>query len=182
MTELAFLADSGLGLPRGTVSLVGYDRRWPVAFHTVAAALWRGAPDSVVAIEHIGSTAVPLLPAKPILDVLVGIREDTGPEEAGPWLNELSFQFRSVQPDEGLNLNYGFELVPRVRLVNLHLVYYGHPVWRDYLIFRDRLRADPGRRQAYSVLKTALAAAYPADRGAYLAGKDEFIKELLQRL
>jgi GrpB-like predicted nucleotidyltransferase (UPF0157 family) len=166
---------SGLGLARGEVRLVPSDPSWPATFERVRARLRSALPESVVAVEHIGSTAVPGLPAKPILDIALGVRPDAELEPLGQALEALGLIFRGRTEDGTLDLNYGLEYPERHRLMNAHVVAYNGEQWRAYLAFRDRLRADPDARDRYAGLKASLAAEVGHDRKAYVAGKTAFI-------
>jgi GrpB-like predicted nucleotidyltransferase (UPF0157 family) len=171
----AIFENTGLGLTRGEVRLVPSDPRWLAIFERVRARLRTVLPDTVVAIEHIGSTAVPGLPAKPILDIALGVRHAAEPEPIGEALEEQGLIFRGRAEDGSLDLNYGLEHPPRHRLMNAHLVGYDGPQWRAYLSFRDHLREDATARDEYAALKARLAAGVGQDRRAYVAGKSGFI-------
>ncbi|HEY3558343.1 MAG TPA: GrpB family protein [Kribbella sp.] len=179
------VGDSSLGLTRGEVRLVPSDPAWPAVYERVAVEL-RAALDALaVAVEHIGATAVPGLPAKPILDVAIGLRADAGHDAVNDAVNDalhsLGFICRGVvDEDDGPSSMFGWEDVPRHRVVNLHLVRYDGRRWRAWAEFRDRLRADPGARDAYAALKGELARRFANDRQAYIAGKDEFVQEILR--
>lgn len=174
--ELALRFRSSLGLRRGDVRLVQADPAWPVIFHLLAAELLPRLPASVVAIEHVGSTAVPELVAKPILDLAIGVRADTDPDEPTRALQEIGFLLRGDVAGPRLDRNFGLELDDRVRSVNAHLVLYGAEEWRAYLTFRDRLRSDPAAREEYARTKIDLARDFPNDRTSYLDGKSEFVR------
>lgn len=139
------------------------------------------APPAVVAIEHIGSTSVPGLAAKPILDIGVGvdhaIRNEDVHDEVHKWLIELGFLFRGganeVRPDR----MYGYELQPMNRLANIHVLEFDSTEWRHYTGFRDFLRTHPSDRDAYGELKLQLSVQHPDDRIAYVDGKGAFIVE-----
>jgi GrpB-like predicted nucleotidyltransferase (UPF0157 family) len=175
------LAASKLGLERKTVRLAPSDPAWASAFDSVRSTLESVLAVVAVAVEHVGSTAVPGLPAKPILDIAVGLRPGIDREAVTKPLETLGFICRgqSEEGEGGLNLMFGWEDRPRHRVVNLHAVTFEGPRWREYVVFRDRLRADPKTRDAYAKVKEDLAQQFPDDRNAYIAGKDEFIARIL---
>jgi len=107
----AVFADDVLGLERGALVIAEPDRRWPVAFHRLAALLLPALPGGVVAVEHVGSTAVPGLPAKPILDLAVGVGSTTDAAAADQALQEFGFLRRGEEDGPDLNRNFGLELV-----------------------------------------------------------------------
>lgn len=172
---VAAFAHSDLGLRRGVVRLAPPSARWARVFEQAAAALRADAPASVVAVEHIGSTSVPGLPAKPILDVAIGVAPLADLDLVDAWLTGHGLLYRGerdvVRPDR----MYGFEIEQMVRLCNVHVIPFGATEWTHYLGFRDRLRAREDDRDAYAALKNALADAYPGDRLAYIDGKADFI-------
>ncbi len=145
-------------------------------FHLLAAELLPHLPESVVAVEHVGSTAVPGLPAKPILDVAIGVRAEVDPSDVTSALERFGFLRRGDVVGPRLDRNFGLELDDRIRSVNAHLVQYGAEEWYAYLAFRDRLRADPAARDEYAGTKLRLARDFPDDRTSYLEGKSEFVR------
>lgn len=170
------LAGSGLGLARGEVRLVPSTSSWQAAYERLAPTLRAALGDLAIAVEHIGSTAVPGLPAKPILDIAVGLRPRVDEGAVVEALEGLGFIYRgAAQDDDGLNLMFGWEDAPRRRLANLHVVAHGGRRWREWVGFRDRLRADDQLRDEYAALKADLARRFPNDRQAYIAGKDAFV-------
>ena len=123
-----------LGLESGVVRLVEYDSRWPELFEAEAERLRPVAERLSLVLEHVGSTSIPGLCAKPVLDIY-----------------------------------------------HLHLTLRGSAFWRDHLLFRDALRADPALREGYARVKRELAERYPTNREAYIEGKTPFVLEVLRR-
>ncbi len=171
--------DEPLGLASKTVRIDSYDDRWPALFWTEAtrvsnAILAAGLP--AVAIEPVGSTAVPGLAAKPILDLAIGRQPEIPARAYVPVLEAAGYVYRG---DGGLP---GREFFRRgeLRTHHLHLVEIGGWHWQRYLGFRDALRADARLRDAYAILKRTLAAEYPHDRGAYIDGKTTFIETVVR--
>jgi GrpB-like predicted nucleotidyltransferase (UPF0157 family) len=167
-----------LGLEYGTVALAPHDPGWTAAFRRererLAAVL--AAPDC--RIEHIGSTAVPGLDAKPILDIAVGVDRSVAVEPLIVAIEGLDYRYRG---DAGADGGHVFvrESVPRVRTHHLHLVRLDDPQWSAYLSFRDLLRRDAAARADYAAAKRELAARFPANRTAYTEAKDEIVGRLL---
>jgi GrpB-like predicted nucleotidyltransferase (UPF0157 family) len=169
--------DTVLGLAYGKVRLVDSDPGWPRAFQRLAAELRLALGSLAVAVEHVGSTAVPGLAAKPILDIAVGLAPDADTAQVIAILEPLGWNFRGDKGDAGLL--FVLEDRPAHRVAHLHIVGYGDARWRRYLVFRDRLRTDPATRAAYAQLKRRLAEEFVWDRRAYTAAKDSFITGLL---
>lgn len=169
------LADADLGLRRGIVELASASDAWARAFREVHAILASGAPDTVVAIEHIGSTSVSSLDAKPIMDIAIGVRPGTLLASLDEWLTGLGMLLRGDANDVRPDRMFGYELEPMIRLVNVHVLEHDSREWRDYVDFRDHLRGHPDDHRAYGALKRDLAAQHPDDRLAYIDGKEPFI-------
>jgi GrpB-like predicted nucleotidyltransferase (UPF0157 family) len=168
-----------LGLESQTVRLAPYDDRWPGLFEAESARIvdaMAAAGSPPLAIEHVGSTAVPGLAAKPILDIAAGRSPDTLPATYIPILESLGYIYRG---DGGLP---GREFFRRgvMRSHHIHLVEVGGTHWCRYLRFRDALRGDPAIRDAYANLKHALASQFPRDREAYIAGKADFVERVVR--
>jgi len=136
--------------------------------------------DLASGIEHIGSTAVPGLAAKPVLDVAVALVDPSTFAEVRRRLEICGYAYRGDLGSEG---GHVFAKGPESgRTHYLHLQDAGSDQWRSYLAFRDALRKDHVRRDAYAALKKDLARRFPADRQSYLAGKAAFIRETLALL
>ena len=128
-------------------------------------------------IEHYGSTAIPGMPAKPIIDVLVEVESLSAAREAV--LSAFDRPECECWFWEHL-LVIGRERPMGRRLWHLHLATADDPVWRG-IAFRDRLRSHPDEAAEYAALKLRLAAEYPQDREMYTVAKEEFVEEILER-
>lgn len=174
---------SSIGLRRGIVRLKAYDPAWAQAFGTEAAWLAQHVADDdlpPLLFEHIGSTAVPGLEAKPIIDLLAGHQPGIEPRVYFPALQAAGYEYRGPQ---GVPQREFFVRGPESRRTHhLNLVTFNGAFWRDHVMFRDRLRDEPAVRAAYAALKLQLAAAHPSDRGAYTAGKARFILNVIHGL
>ena len=166
-----------IGLTRGLVRLVPHHPEWPRLFAQEAARIQEALGRRAARIEHVGSTAVGGLIAKPILDIVAAVDD----------LNDVAAVVRQL---EGI----GYELIPddpvedRVflvrgspdaRQIHLSLAESASACWRDHVLFRDELQAQPRATAAYAALKRELAARNPEDRAAYTAGKAAFIQEVV---
>lgn len=171
-------ASSGLGLDRGTVRLVQVQAGWTALAETVRDELVAALADRAIAIEHIGSTAVAGLVAKPILDFAIGVRDSIQPIGLQLPMEGLGWEFRTDAGEEG-GLVFVLETQPMHRVAHAHVVVYGDSQWRNYVQLRDLLRTDVTARTAYGTEKLRLAERFPSDRGAYTAGKAGVIRSLL---
>jgi GrpB-like predicted nucleotidyltransferase (UPF0157 family) len=128
-------------------------------------------------IQHVGSTAIPGLGAKPIIDIMVAISELADVEKCIGPLATLGYEFRGEAGIPG-RLFFG-KGSPRTH--NLHRVEGQGDFWRDLILFRDFLRTHPDEASRYYELKRRLAARFGADREAYAEGKTGFIESVLAR-
>jgi GrpB-like predicted nucleotidyltransferase (UPF0157 family) len=165
--------DAVLGLDRTVVRVVPYRPAWAEVFAQEAARLRAVLGDRVLAIEHVGSTSVPGLAAKPILDLAASVPSLADAIGLLPALQRLGYQHK---PDPEIPERiYLVKGPPERRTHHLSLAEPGSRVWREHLLFRDALRASPALAAEYARLKLDLAQRYPTDRRAYLAGKNAFI-------
>jgi GrpB-like predicted nucleotidyltransferase (UPF0157 family) len=153
------------------VELVDHDPSWGELFEEERARLLGVFDDRAAAIEHIGSTSVPGLCAKPIVDIAVGVRKLELTDEQIAAMERLGYEYLG---EYGLPGRLFFRKgEPRTH--NVHVVEHGGEHWERQLVFRDALRADPEERQRYDELKRRLAAAgHP--REAYTELKTPFIR------
>lgn len=171
-------SDSGpLGLARGQVRLAEPTPLWAALYAEEAARLRHALAAYEPAVEHCGSTSVAGLPAKPILDVLLGVRAPVDVPGMTAALAPLGYEHA---PWAGVP---GHEVFgkgqPRTHL--LHVVPAGGPAWDRMLSFRDALRADAALAAEYAALKRELAARHPSERAAYTDGKAAFVARVLAR-
>ena len=167
-----------IGLRRHTVQVVEHDPEWASLFEEEAAAICRAGGPLVLDVQHVGSTAVPGLPAKPILDIAVAVRSSGDIPGLVRRLTAVGYIDRGDGGRDG-----GYLLVrdsePEVRTAHVHVVERADPQWHHYVVFRDALRRDSAIRERYGELKQRLAAAYANDRERYTSGKSEFIRRVL---
>jgi GrpB-like predicted nucleotidyltransferase (UPF0157 family) len=161
------------------VHLTEYDPAWLDLFADqqarVAAILapWLAAP-----IEHIGSTSVPGLPAKPVIDMLAPVRSLTDAQDAVAPLTGDGWLFWPDDPGRQYRLWF-LRPQPEARTHHLHLIEHDEPHARALIAFRDALRADPGLRADYADLKKSLARQHRQNRNAYTNAKGEFVARVL---
>jgi dephospho-CoA kinase len=170
------------------VRLVESDPDWPARYARLAARIRHVLGPEEFRVDHVGSTAVPGLPARDVIDVLVGVRSMTEADTLADRLADAGFP-RCPGPagDDPHGAGGGDRGEGRLhgsadpgRLAHLHVRVTGSPGWRFALLVRDHLRADPGRRAEYQRLKRTLAAA-GADPGAYAAGKESWFDQERER-
>ena len=166
------MGENILGLENGQVVLAPSNSSWSAAFKHEAIDLKLVMKGGACGIEHVGSTSIPGIRAKPILDIMVGVPSLAEGLKLAPVLAELNYEFRS---NAGLPAEHVFAKgAPRTHL--LHMVEYNGEVWQQKLAFRDALREDTELALAYEKLKVELSLRFSADRGAYTDGKTEFVR------
>jgi GrpB-like predicted nucleotidyltransferase (UPF0157 family) len=162
------------------VRLHSYDPEWPIAFAAERSRLLSLLPHAFVEIEHFGSTAVPGLMAKPVIDLLAGVRSMAAAEALTQPLVAAKY-VTSTEFNESLNDRKWFmRWANGHRTHHLHVVIHGSAAWQERIGFRDALRSDPSLAARYVELKQRLAAELGADREAYTDAKAEFIRSSLQ--
>lgn len=167
---------SGSERPGEVIAVVPYDPSWPAQFEVWRSRLSAALGPSALRIDHVGSTAVPGLAAKPIIDIQVSLDD---PEAEADYLSAVEgtgLQLRAREPGH----RYFRPPPDRPRDVHVHVCAAGSAWERDHLLFRDYLRAHPTVRNAYADLKRTLAERYPGDRLAYTDAKSAFILDTLE--
>ncbi|MBV9850914.1 MAG: GrpB family protein [Armatimonadetes bacterium] len=172
------------------IEIVSYDPRWPALFVAEAARIHAAVGGQLVALEHFGSTAVPGLSAKPVIDILVAVRSLVqARQEAVPALEALGYSYWRDNPDPH-HMFFVKGLPPHgPRTHHVHLVEVGSPdarltgedTFRDRLLFRDYLRAHPEEARRYEALKRDLAARFTTDREAYTDSKTDYVRSVMVR-
>jgi GrpB-like predicted nucleotidyltransferase (UPF0157 family) len=171
---------------REPVEIVDYDPAWPQRFAEEAARLRALLPPQLLGrIEHIGSTAVPGLAAKPIVDVAVEVADlESVRRTVAPILEREGYAFLWRPSSRGApDIDYAWFIrrdAAGRRTHHVHMLPPGSPYW-DRLTFRDHLRAHPEAAAAYGALKRQAAAEHPHDRRAYARAKTRFIRDVLRR-
>jgi GrpB-like predicted nucleotidyltransferase (UPF0157 family) len=166
-----------LGLASGTVVVVPYDPRWVDEFVKASLELRAALGSSITAVHHVGSTAVPGLCAKPILDLLVGVPNLEQSLSLVPRLGDLGYEFR--RDEEIPERHYFRRRRGTIRTHHLSLAESTSRHYRVTLAFRDALRANTGKAREYCDLKLRLAREFPRDREKYIEGKSRFVAEVL---
>ncbi|WP_439886309.1 GrpB family protein [Pseudomonas sp. MBLB4123] len=160
-----------------TIEITAYDPAWPRIFAEEQTLLAEALkPWLVGPIEHVGSTSVPGLVAKPIIDIAAPVRslaESRGAIEA---LRHLLYQHYPYKPED---MHWFCKPSPTFRTHHLHILVYNSPTWLDRLAFRDTLRSNPELAAQYAALKLQLAVQHRTDREAYTAAKAPFIQAVL---
>jgi GrpB-like predicted nucleotidyltransferase (UPF0157 family)/predicted RNA-binding protein associated with RNAse of E/G family len=166
---------------RHPVIIVDYDPRWPTIYSKEKDQIFCAVGDKVVAIEHVGSTAIPGLGAKPIIDIMVAVRQLSDAKKCIEPLRSIGYEYVPEYEKELPERRY-FQKGPkgvRNKHFHLHMVQHGGDFWKRHLMFRGYLRCHPDAAQQYCELKRKLAEKDALDREAYTDAKTAFIESIL---
>lgn len=158
-------------------SIVDYDEAWPLRFEELASKLRAILGNLVLRIEHVGSTAVLGLAAKPVIDLDIAVNS---PGEVQSAILKLAQFGYAHEGNLGVRGREAFRSPAGEDPHHLYVLIEGSGELKRHLTFRDALRADPALRDKYSRLKRSLAAQCACDRAAYTAGKTEFVLAVLR--
>lgn len=161
------------------IEVLPYDPAWPLQYEAARDAILKAIGVFVLRIEHIGSTAVPDLAAKPVIDILVGVNRLEEAPDFLPPLYPLGYTYIPEHEDLFPERRYLHRIVNNAHTHHLHIVEAQSEFFRVQLLFRDYLRTHPEEARRYAALKQRLAQEYRLDREAYTDGKSGFIKEIL---
>jgi GrpB-like predicted nucleotidyltransferase (UPF0157 family) len=162
------------------VVIVNYNPQWQTLYESETKLIRRALSSRILAIEHIGSTAVPNLGGKNIVDIMAGVNSI---DEAKQCLEPLeSIGYTEVIPQvDNADWYYCLEKSQQTIGYHLHLVRFGSEHWKKHIIFRDFLRKNPKVAQEYYSLKKELAAKHGTDRLSYTEAKTAFIESVIAR-
>jgi len=163
-----------------SVVIVDYDPQWPALYEKERELVCRVLGHKISAIEHVGSTAVPNLCGKNIIDIMAGVNKFDEANECVSPLARIGYVDVTPQPD---NAEWFYCLGKGHHSVgyHLHLVKFNSKHWEKHIIFRDLLRRTPQVTQEYCNLKKELAAKYRTDRLGYTEAKSAFIESVLAK-
>ena len=162
------------------VEVLPHDPQWRDAFETEAKHVAAALGENVVAVHHIGSTAIPNIYAKPVIDLLVEVREITEVDGRSSAMVSLGYE---VMGEYGIPGRRYFRKDNQegIRTHHIHAFKAGSAEAKRHIAFRDYMTAHPGDAQRYSELKRRLAEEHPQSIDGYMDGKDGFIKEMDRR-
>lgn len=163
------------------IKVVPYDENWPGMFESQVQSIAQVLGENYVAIHHVGSTAVPGLIAKPVIDMIVVVKDITA---VVPNLEKLGYKYKGE-----INIPFRRYFTKESDLIKIHLHAYekGNPEIQLNLLFRDYLRGSPEAREEYATLKVNLVEQKPAHEknnssfSGYTLGKDAFIKKIIEQ-
>jgi GrpB-like predicted nucleotidyltransferase (UPF0157 family) len=161
------------------VEVTAYDPEWPRVFERIRALVWPAVQHAAMALEHVGSTAVPGLAAKPVVDACIVVASPRDIPHVVKALARIDYIHRG---DLGVPGRESFRHPPSLPKHHLYASHRGSLSLKNHLGFRDHLRAHPAAVQEYGSLKEALAKRFPDDIDSYIAGKTDFILSILGKV
>ena len=165
-----------IGLPKGLVQLVPYTAEWIRLFEAEKARLQAAIGKHVLDIQHVGSTAIPGMIAKPIIDIGIAVEDFEEARVCIQSVQSLGYEYRGEQ---GIpRRHYFVKGDPRTHHIHMNEV--GSRDWEDQVLFRDYLVGHPQLAKEYAALKKELAERHPMDREAFQVGKARFIEWVLE--
>ncbi len=159
------------------VVVVPYDSHWASQFETLKQTLWSVVKDFAISIEHVGSTSIPGLAAKPILDIDIVIPDYSFLNETIAALRTLGYEHRG---NLGIEDREAFKNLNATIKHNLYVCPKESVALKNHLCLRDTLRTNPQLREEYSSLKQMLAQKFPDSIDDYVEGKTDFILKILE--
>ena len=166
-----------VGLESGIVRVVEYNPRWPALFAAEQQRIRDRCGALALRIEHVGGTSIPGMWAKPVLDLAVGRPRGTSVPDYIAALTKADYEHRGERGVTGRQ----FFRRGHPGAYHLHLVEEGGPLWRDYVTFRDYLKAHTEAACRFANLKRALAVRFSQDREAYMHAKSPYVQDILRQ-
>ena len=167
-----------IGLFRGTVKVEKHDPEWEVVAFQTIQRLKAILGETTLGIEHVGSTAIKDIVAKPIIDIVIGVKSFNHILDLNNELERNGFIFRGQDhPDQYLYICGEGDFLTH----HIHAVLFNSEAWRNYINFRDYLNTHKDDALTYSRLKEKLAIKYKDDRKTYTLSKSDFVNEIIHK-
>lgn len=167
-----------LGLKRGVVELANHDPEWGMLAMQMIEKLWSIFGSTAEDIQHVGSTAIRNIKAKPIIDIAIGVKSFDDLDDVFSQLEEIGVYKSTVQPIPG-DILCAVKENRESDIYVVHIEIIDSVQWHNHIDFRNYLNLFPQKANAYEGLKIKLAEQYPENREAYSSGKKAFIEEYL---
>ena len=164
-----------LGLERGKTELLPHDKEWEAVAERTIRILWKTIPEAR-GIQHVGSTAIKSIAAKPIVDIAVALDDVHSVTSHIDELAECGIIYRGSDMLDQILFIIG---KGNIRTHHIHIVKWHGKAWADYIMFRDYMNSHPDKAAEYEKLKKQLASSFPDNRRAYTEGKAEFIEKII---
>ncbi len=161
------------------VEVLAYDPEWPRTFERIRDRVWPAVEHAAMSLEHVGSTSVPGLRSKPVIDACIVVASRRDIPHVVKALTKVGYIHRG---DLGVPGREAFRQTAAAPKHNLYASHRGSLSLKNHLGLRDYLRANADAALEYGNLKAAMAKRFPEDIDSYIAGKTEFILDILQRI
>jgi GrpB-like predicted nucleotidyltransferase (UPF0157 family) len=167
-----------IGLKRKTLNIVPYDPNWKLYFNEEKERLFNKISNYIISIEHIGSTAINNLHAKPIIDMAISLKKYDDGFECVPFMEKLGYLYKG---EYGIPGRHFFRTNDDIVKFHIHMFAIDDPKWEYHIKFRDYLNNNPDEAKEYEKLKFDLIKKYNNDRELYTDGKSKFINRILKK-
>ena len=162
------------------VELVPYSENWPKYFDLIERELLAVFNQDTIQVQHVGSTSIPNLVAKPVIDIVLGADSLAVVENQISNLTQLNYQYISKYERDLPMRRYFVKAAGDLPRIHLHCVVLNSQIWQEHILFRDALRADNTLLDQYRTLKTELAIRFANDKSAYTLAKAPFIESIIR--
>jgi GrpB-like predicted nucleotidyltransferase (UPF0157 family) len=163
------------------IHVVDYDPSWPSLYEAERAQIQAALGQGAFQIEHIGSTSVPGLPAKPVIDIAIGVENLKQGMVYRPALESLGYTYVPELDEEKAIRRFFWKGTPLLHTYHISMEEVTGTSWNEHLLFRDYLRAHPEAASRYQALKRELALRCVDNMEAYVGGKTDFIYSCLEK-
>lgn len=168
-----------LGLHRDKVELYSYSPEWKTEYEKEKKILVKVLSNYALDIQHVGSTSIPNLCAKPIIDIAVAVKDEKTLEKLIPILTQAGYDVKNSIEESGEILAHRGP--PELRTHHVHVEVINSTYWNNHILFRDYLLSHPNEVKKYEQLKKQLKELYENDRQLYTASKNDFIQSIIQK-
>ncbi len=174
-----FGGEKMIGLNKEEVKLYPHSADWAEEYEKEKVILQKILGDDIIEIHHVGSTSIPGLMAKPIIDIAVGVKDEQTQIKLIPILASYGYDMKDSIKEKGEVL--ARKGPPELRTHYIHIEIINTPKWEEHILFKDYLIKHPEYVQKYQNLKQKLAQECNLNRKLYTSQKDEFIKDVLKK-
>ncbi len=173
-----------LGVNKGEVKLVNHSAGWKYLFNEEKELLQSIIGESIIDIQHFGSTAIEGISAKPVIDILVGVEslEDVRKFDRKRLKEKGYYHLSKVQLAGKVVFAKFSDLESLTKTHNMHVVEYNSSWWKKHTYFRDYLNDNPEKAKEYDALKQTLALKYPKDEKSYAKEKNRFVDDIIKNI
>jgi GrpB-like predicted nucleotidyltransferase (UPF0157 family) len=170
-----------LGLQKDIVLLSPHRKEWAKLYEEEEKLLWEAAGSFVIDIQHVGSTSVPGLISKPIIDIAIAVKTLTEGEKCIMPFTNLGYEYKLDNVTDDTVHHFFSKGVYYNRTHHIHLEEWNSKLWYNHILFRNYLKTHNDVMNEYAKLKIQLAEKFPDDRKSYRARKDEFIISVIEK-